>query len=553
MIGFNNNSAKKNKLYWRVFMLSVFFTYIPSLYCTPAYADDAISKELAIILDSADSTSTLADKSNNEVPSTESKKEYTPFLTFEPSLKAEKTDAAEKQDIEDAPLTSITPADFSIPKVAETESVVFENNFKNLPVITLDEAIIMGINQNPDVLMSAERQTQAHYYTKEGKAVFYPRVELSMHLEQQYNFPAAGYVDRKGHSNPSKEKALSINQILFNGFSNIAEVRRRRQLEKSSEIRTRIEEERILIDIITYYFQIAQFQETVINAQNFISEMQSITHKIELMEDAGAASVAQLDFAKARLAFAKSELNNAVSSLNDAISNLEFLTGTLNPFNVEIPPDLNLDTEKIDFYMDLSKESNAAILLNRSERSALEQRVIAQKGALFPSLSLRAEALENYDDGGMIGRKSEGKVTVQMNYILFDGNERLSGEKRIKSQIAELNLQDRKNIIELEKNIKLFYNQISAKRASLTTIDQEIRSNQTLRKLNRQNLELGDINIIELIEVEERLYSALARRQQTLSDIYINSYKLLREAGILSKTNVSNAQIPKAELAEAKN
>jgi|GEM_PF-3185459 len=406
---------------------------------------------------------------------------------------------------------------------------------KSNPELPLEIVIMMSLDQNPDLQMSAERENQAGYSVKEAKAGYYPKLQFDYIKERQFNEPSSGYADEEGHYNWSDERSVTLSQLIFDGFSTIEEVRRRQQLQGSAALRSKIQEQTTILDSIRFYFDIARYQRTVANAKNFVNEMQNIKDKIALMQEAGAASMVQLDFAKSRLAFASTELNTAMSSLNDSVSNLEQLTGKLLPFRTATPIDIYPDHNGIDFYMDLAYDNNADILLNKSERQALIHRLEVEKGAYYPDVNMNVEARDQKNDGGLTGPRTEGRATMQVSLLAFDGGERANIIKRIRSQIRELDINSRKIETEVEKNIKLSYNQITSIRETLKAIDEEIKSNEYLRQLNRQNLELGNINIIEMIEVEERLYSSRSRRQQVLSDLYFNTYSLLTLAGVLDR------------------
>ena len=63
----------------------------------------------------------------------------------------------------------------------------------------------------------------------------------------------------------------------------------------------------------------------------------------------------------------------------------------------------------------------------------------------------------------------------------------------------------------------------------------EISSSEGLQELNRQNFEEGNLDLIKLIEGEERLNAAYEKLHQQRSDLYLAAYKLLLDVGILKK------------------
>jgi hypothetical protein len=65
----------------------------------------------------------------------------------------------------------------------------------------------------------------------------------------------------------------------------------------------------------------------------------------------------------------------------------------------------------------------------------------------------------------------------------------------------------------------------------LDAVNDEIIAHEELQRLNRQNLALGTVNIMELIDVEERLFNAHSRKYEVLATMYQEYFTLLVSAG----------------------
>ena len=66
-----------------------------------------------------------------------------------------------------------------------------------------------------------------------------------------------------------------------------------------------------------------------------------------------------------------------------------------------------------------------------------------------------------------------------------------------------------------------------------------------MQKIYAEQFDLGEGDVINIIEGEERLYRSLLRKHRMEADILINAYKLAEYAGLLEKDFfVSNTASP---------
>ena len=399
--------------------------------------------------------------------------------------------------------------------------------------LSISSIVLFALHENPDIGMAQEKAIQSEYFIEEAKAGYYPTLQMSASAAREYNNPASGAEAGKSNVNNSGSLSLVAEQLLFDGFETVEEVRRRKELTEVAHYQTRGVINDVLNDAINYYLSIYRYQKTLDDMDNFITEVDKVVETIKQMYEAGAASKAMLDYAQSRRAFARTEYNDAMASLNDALSNLEFLTGRLPPFNA-IPPDrLHPDKLDIDEYLDFAMDNNTNLKLNESDKMAMKHSLNIERSAYYPEVSFRMEAGQKNNDGGEVGPDKDVKALFSVQYEIFDGFARKNATKRTKSQIKELDIREEKIVNELKKQIKLYYNQIQSIKSAIESTQDEIVSNEALQELNRENFKLGTINLIELIEGEERLNAARIREHTLMSNLYLNTYQLLLEVGSL--------------------
>lgn len=394
--------------------------------------------------------------------------------------------------------------------------------------LSLSTMVLFAMDNNPDLLMAQDREAQMEYFVKEGYSDYYPQIDVEMAAGREFLEPTSG-------QNPTNlgKATLNVNQKLFDGFVTESEVDRRKELRYSASLDVKKEKEDLIIQITEYYLDILRYQNVVSTTEIFVEEIDEIVSIIQNMFESGAAGKAMLDYAKSRQASAYVDLNESRSSLNDSISNLEFLTGNLPAFRAVLPDSFDPNNLDKHVYIDKMSTENTLMQKSTSEIEAMRHQLDGEKGQYYPKVDLRLKAEESHDDGGDVGRFRNLKGTVNLSYNIFDGFNKKNRVGRVSKQLTELEHREEKIFKELKKDINLAYNQIAAMKESIKSVNLEIKSNRALQMLNRENFRLGSINVIELIEGEERLNAAYNKKYKLQRDMYESIYGLLITTAIL--------------------
>ena len=411
----------------------------------------------------------------------------------------------------------------------------YSEQLGDAPPLTIEQVLEYALSNNPEVGAALAREEQARWLYREAQVYKYPTIDVVAEGGPEYNRTATNTSGNEDIT-PGRTMSFRVTQLLYDGGVSLNESDRRLQVRRSTELETRLIVEEIVTRTAEFYSQVLQFQQASRVAEEFVEEMQTIFDKLEVMYESGAASKLELDFARARLASARAETGNTKAQLNDALSNLEFLTGELDEFTAVPPQNIHdLTVDHLSDYIATGREQNALVLLNRSNKQALQYKIRAQRAQFRPvfSLNMKSEALA--DEGGNLDPRNTTEVKLKAEYFLFDGGARRARLNRTRAQLKELDWEDERLYKEVDRDIKQSYNQITTNRLTLDATEDEIASNRELRRLNRQNLEEGEISIIELIEVEERLFNSQSTWYRVSSEMYKNYYELLVNTGELAK------------------
>jgi adhesin transport system outer membrane protein len=408
------------------------------------------------------------------------------------------------------------------------------------PPLSLESTVLLGLTKNPAIQAELEKVKQAGFAIQEARSNYYPQVTANIKGGHEYDNPASepagvfpsGKVTSQSNST---DMTLVVNQILYNGFATDEEVYRRKDLKQSAEFESMVTLETTIANTITSYVDVWHFQRNVAESEAFVAQLEKIGNKVKLMSEAGAESKAKKEYVDSRVANAQTELHAAKASLTDALSNLETITGSLPPFRAVRPEQLDPTVRSIEAYYHLAEKDNNHLLLNASDHSAVEHQIEEAHAAYLPTVNFELDGDHGYDVGGHIGNTWHGSAMFVMNYKLFDGFSRDAGLGRLQSQKAENEYRQVSIMRDLEKDIRKSYNEILATKDDLGSNMKEILSSETLQGLYTKQFELGEGDIINMIEGFERLHAAKLKSYKLEASIVVDSYTLLQKAGALRK------------------
>ena len=449
---------------------------------------------------------------------------------------AEDASGSSSSKITDTPSDNPGRYDEVMSEIIKADQINEDNKPANTDIpapLPLEQVLELALTNNPEVGMALAREEQARWVVREAGSYRSPTVDMVVEFGPERNRPATKSSDIDDIT-PGRNLNLRISKLLYDGGVSVAEENRRMQIRRTTEIETRLVIEEVVTKAIKSYMEILQNQQSARVAEEFVAEMQRMVNQISQMHESGAASKIELDFAKSRLASARAQTGNSAAQLNDALSSLEFLTGDLAEFIAVAPIDVStVAVDTLLNYMESARNNNAEVLLNASNKTALSLKIRSQQAGYSPILSLnfKTEALQ--DEGGNSEAHVTSEVKLKAEYFLIDGGVRKARIQRSKAQLMELQWDHERLVKDIDRRIKQSYNQITTNRLTLAATEDEIKSNQELRRLNRQNLEMGDISILELIEVEERLFNSQATWHRISSEMLRNYYDLLIGVGDL--------------------
>jgi outer membrane protein TolC len=421
-----------------------------------------------------------------------------------------------------------------------TSSLVFSQH-----VLTVEEAIKIGLEKNYAVLMVKNEQEIAKLQNNFGNAGMSPTVSVNANLNlaniNSYQEFSTGVIqERNGAQSNNTGASVNVGWVIFDGLKMFAVKKRLGLNEQLSAIELKQQMENTVYDIVSAYYTVVKTNEFIKAAKQNLSIYEERKKIAKLRLEIGSDSkvdvlLSQSNENKAKSAIIQLELQllNAKTKLNTLLNkpvDTEF--NTADSIVVNFNP--NID----DLKKEVSK-SNSSILMSKQNELITQQSIKEARSANLPFVQLngaynftRAQSQAGFV---FLNRQAGLNAGVTAGWLLFNGNK---NSKLVK-----------------ERNI-LYLNQKYVTQQMQQQIDGQVFNsyktyllNKTIVDLERQNLsdskevldvsieryKVGKSNLLETIETQKNLEDAQVRYIEALYAIKMAETDLLRANGSLVK------------------
>ena len=182
------------------------------------------------------------------------------------------------------------------------------------------------------------------------------------------------------------------------------------------------------------------------------------------------------------------------------------------------------------------------------DRRSLDRQRASQTGAFFPKIGLQVQGNYKYDVMGATGRADDARAMVTMTYRLFNGGADLAVKRRIEARLRQADYELDRRRREVEQDLRIDYNALSAAREKIATISSEIESAQRVAELYRQQFREGRRTVFDLLDSQQILFAA--RTNQATNEIAMHAaeYRVLQKLGGLFDLVSGGEALPPLEV-----
>lgn len=378
----------------------------------------------------------------------------------------------------------------------------------------LKDTVQRAISTNPEVTAKLNAFRAAVDEVDVARGAYYPRVDLSAEANRTR--------ERIGSTNQSMNStgvALSATQLLWDGFTTMNQVDRLGHARLVRYFEFIDASEQVAQESVRAYADVQRARRLVKLAEDNYVQHRHVTEQSQSRVRAGVGRGVDLEQAAARLALAESNLSTETSNLHDVTERYRRIVGALPP--VDLPAAASLEKgmpATSTALLEQTAKRSASIAAAVENLRAAQAQSREREGNLYqPRVEARVRAAAGSNLDGVPDQKRDTTAGLALNWNLFNGG---SDKARVRQAANLLNqatdVRD-KACRDARQTAAIAYHDVQKLNEQLNYLDRHVLSSEKVRDAYRQQFDIGQRTLLDLLNSENELYGA--RRAYTNAEL----------------------------------
>ncbi|HET8730118.1 MAG TPA: TolC family outer membrane protein [Moraxellaceae bacterium] len=402
-------------------------------------------------------------------------------------------------------------------------------------VSTLQGAVEEAVVRNPEVL---ERY---HIFTAASEEVGVARGGLLPHLDVDGHIGSETLV--QDHSVPPTRRDtynvgggdITLRQLLFDGMATPREVKRLKYARRVRYYELLATAEDSALQTTKAYLDVIRYRKLVALASDNYANHKEVFEHVRQRVEAGIGRGVDLEQAGARLALAETNLITETANLHDVSARFQRLVGVDPPTPLQDPPALDGKLPPADELKEggwrAAPQMNAALENIRAARYELKSKY----GPYWPTLALQGSINGERNVDNLIDREYRGRLELMMNWNIFSGGSDHARIRQYREKLYEAYDTRDKTCRDIRQNVRIAWNDTRKLHDQLVLQDERQLSTAKARDAYRQQFDLGQRTLLDLLDTENELYDARRTYKNSEADYQLAFARVLAPSGYLVK------------------
>ena len=300
-----------------------------------------------------------------------------------------------------------------------------------------------------------------------------------------------------------------LSQLLWDGLATHNEVERlgHAKLERYFEFLDATEQ--FGMEAAKAYYDVVRYRKLVALAEdNYIQHKYSFD-QVQSRVSAGVGRGVDLEQVIARVALAESKLVTERANLHDVTERYIRIVGSVPPAEnvsaVSMVKQLPATEAEAMRLAALQSPAVAGAIENlRSARAAVAER----KSPFQPKLEAHLRAATGHNLDGQLYEKHDATAEVALTWNIFNGGSDSARERQYANLLTQAeNLRD-KACVDARQTVSVAFNDVRKLNEQLGYLDRNVVSIQKARDAYRQQFDIGQRSLLDLLNSENELYTA---------------------------------------------
>jgi outer membrane protein, adhesin transport system len=323
--------------------------------------------------------------------------------------------------------------------------------------------------------------------------------------------------------------ALNATQVLWDAQVISSEINRAGHERAAKWFEWLDATETTAVEAARAHYDVTRFRNLLILAQENLAQHRAVAALMASRVSAGVGRGVDLEQSNARLALAETNVTTEAANLHDVTARYVRIVGerpaerigAASPITSGMPQS---EAQAIEGAIQSNPAVSAAVEGVRAARAAND----ARKGAAWQprvEARLRAGGGRNFD--GSLDQKREATAEVALNWNLFNGG---SDQARIRQSAALIDqaadLRD-KACRDVRQVASIAYNEMLRYSDQVQMFNRNVQAVEKARDAYRQQFEIGQRSLLDLLNSENELYTAKRARANAESEMLIAQARVL--------------------------
>ncbi len=395
---------------------------------------------------------------------------------------------------------------------------------------TLAEAVETTVRTNPDVLVSANRRLAVDQEINQARGGYRPKIDLSAGWGWEWSENTS---TRPGSDSLNRaESALTLTQMLYDGFGTRSEVERHTARSQSAAHKVAGTSEEIGLRAVEAYLDVVRRQEQRNLTADNLAAHERVFEQIKLRADAGVGRRADLEQAQARLSLAQANLASAEANLREAVIQFQRVVGE-EPAGLERPADPAGAPASLEEAISVATSNHPLLRSAEADIEATRAQTRAGESLLRPRVDLELGTSWNNNLDGVDYKNNDAYAMLRFRYNLYRGgtDEARVAQRRIETQEAiEVMNRTRRQV---EESTRLSWNALMTSADRLPKLKAHADAAEQTRDAYAKQFSIGQRTLLDLLDSENELYTARANHIDGQFVEMFARYRLLADMGQL--------------------
>ena len=409
--------------------------------------------------------------------------------------------------------------------------LIFALKINMLKADTLLDSLSSAYLNNPK--LNAERASTRASKEERREAIseFLPSITISGYVKDQDN-----QVPGSDSNFQPSEQSVTVEQKIFQGFSGVANLKKKQYGQTLAEFKLKKIEQEILLEAAKAHTDLLLNRKKVnINLMNVdLLERQVETDQNRL--EKGEINLTDLAQSESSFAGANAQLITAQNDLVTSRANFIKITGKKDIKNIKEVKEINLNLpESLAAAYSISNSENPDLQIAKLEYKQSKLDVVIARSDLSPSATLSYKVAEQDDISATVQDRTQQTVTATATWPLFAGGSNLYGLRKTKElrNQKELLFQDQKR--QNETNIANAWSNYITSRSVLESIRSQVKAAEIANEGITLEYESGNSRTtLEVIQSRTILLNSRIDLASAERNFLISQFDLLAAIGRLT-------------------